>query len=136
MRGRRFLIEESSMRRTMLVLIMAGVCLVAAACDEKLSSVTGPTPNLEPTFSSIQRDIFNARDLAGRQACIECHSDQGRNPSGGLVLLDGRSYTVLVGAASSGKPGAVRVVPGDPANSYLVRKLEGASDIAGVRMPR
>jgi len=28
------------------------------------------------------------------------------------------------------------VVPGDPDNSYLLRKLEGAADIAGVRMPR
>jgi len=124
------------MRRTMLVLIIAGVSLLAAGCDEKLSSVTGPTPNLQPTFTSIQRDIFNARDLAGRQACIECHSDQGRTPSGGMVLLEGRAYASLVGTASSGKPGAVRVIPGDPANSYLLHKLEGASDIVGVRMPR
>ena len=29
------------------------------ACDESLSSLTGPTPGLEPTFSSIQNLIFN-----------------------------------------------------------------------------
>jgi hypothetical protein len=118
-------------------LILAGFFIVAAAgCDEKLSTVTGPTPQLEPTFHSIQRDIFNARDLAGRQACTDCHSDQGRNPSGGLNLLEGRSYEALVGRASSAKPGATRVVPGDPDNSYIVKKLEGAADIVGVRMPR
>jgi len=124
------------MVRIVFCLAAAVVVLAGVGCDEKLSDVTGPTPQLEPTFSSIQRDIFNARDLAGRQGCIECHTDQGRNPSGGLVLLDGRSYDALVGRVSTGKPGATRVVPGDPDNSYLVKKLEGAPDIAGVRMPR
>ena len=28
------------------------------------------------------------------------------------------------------------MIPGDPDNSYLVKKLEGASDIVGLRMPR
>ena len=125
------------MNRAGLCLMLLVVCgLVQAACDEKLSSVTGPTPSLEPTFSSIQHDIFNARDLAGRQACIECHTDVGRAPSGGLVLLEGRSYDSLVNRVSSGKPGATRVIPNDPDNSYIVKKLEGAPDIAGVRMPR
>jgi hypothetical protein len=41
-----------------------------------------------------------------------------------------------VGASSRLKPGAVLVVPGDPENSYLVHKLEGRADIAGLRMPR
>ena len=40
-----------------------------------------------------------------------------------------------VGVASRQKAGAVRVVPGDPANSYLIQKIEGRSDISGVRMP-
>ena len=31
--------------------------------------------------------------------------------------------------------GAVRVIPSDPENSYLIHKLEGRSTIAGVRMP-
>jgi hypothetical protein len=53
-----------------------------------------------------------------------------------MNLLTGVSYASLVGVASTGKPGAVRVIPGDPENSYIVHKLEGRSDIAGVRMPR
>jgi hypothetical protein len=120
-------------RRILLACILS---VAAVGCDEKLSSVTGPTPQLEPTFSSIQRDIFGARDLAGRQACTDCHSDVGRNPSGGLVLLGGRAHAALVNQVSTAKPGAIRVVPGDPDNSYIIKKLEGAPDIVGVRMPR
>jgi hypothetical protein len=124
------------MTRLVLPLAIVLVAITGAGCDEKLSDLTGPSPQLEPTFSSIQREIFNTRDLAGRQACVDCHSDQGRTPSGGLVLLDGRSYDALVARPSSGKPGETRVIPGDPDNSYIVKKLEGAPDIAGVRMPR
>ena len=116
---------------------MFAVCSgIFAACDEKLSSITGPTPNLEPTLSSIQTNIFNMTDSSGRLACIGCHTDQGRAPAGpGLVLLEGRSHQQLVGRASAGRPGATLVIPGDPQNSYLIRKLEGR-DINGERMPR
>ena len=120
--------------RRLFILVVVG--LISASCDEALSSITGPTPNLEPTFSSIQREIFNQSDSSGRLACIGCHSDAGRQPAGGLVLLEGRSYQQLVGVASSGKPGATRVIPGDSENSYLIHKLNGRGDIVGQRMPR
>ena len=112
------------------------LALAVASCDEKLSDLTGPTPNLQPTFASIQQEIFNATDASGRLACTNCHSNVGRNPSGGMNLVSGLSYASLVGVASTGKPGAVRVIPGDPENSYIIHKLEGQSDIVGVRMPR
>jgi hypothetical protein len=53
-----------------------------------------------------------------------------------LNLVSGVSYASLVRVASTGKPGATRVIPGDPDNSYIVHKLEGSADIVGVRMPR
>ncbi len=113
------------------------LALACAACDEKLSDLTGPTPNLEPTLSSIQREIFDTTDASGRLACTNCHTNAGgRTPSGGMNLLPGVSYTNLVGVASTGKPGAVRVIVGDSENSYIVHKLEGRSTIVGVRMPR
>ena len=116
--------------------ILLAASLAGAACDEKLSDVAGPTPNLTPTFSSIQQEIFNTTDSSGRPACIGCHTDNGRTPAGGLGLLEGRSYQALVSQPSRFKTGAVLVVPGDPDASYLVHKLEGAADIAGSRMPR
>jgi hypothetical protein len=124
------------MKRLFLSMTVVVAALAWAGCDESLSSITGPTPNLEPTFSSIQTNIFNTSDSSGRLACIGCHTDVGRNPSGNLVLLEGRSYQQLVGRGSTGKPGATLVIPGDAANSYLVHKLEGSADIVGQRMPR
>ena len=124
------------MKRILFRAACAVLVVSAAGCDEKLSDITGPTPNLTASLSSIQRDIFNVTDSSGRLACTGCHSDQGRAAAQGLVLLDGRAYTALVGRASTGKAGETLVVPGDPDNSYLVKKLEGTSGIVGQRMPR
>jgi len=116
------------------ITLAAAVALGAAACDENLSDIAGPSPNLQPTFSSIQREIFDTTDNSGRQACITCHVAGG--PAGFLPFVQGASYGNLVGRASVTKPGAVLVIPGDPDGSYLVQKLEGATGIVGQRMPR
>ena len=116
-------------------IVVIGLSVAAVGCDEKLSDVAGPTPNLTPTFASIQRDIFEAADSSGRPACSSCH-----NPNGGafravgLDLSTSGSYDSLVGVASRQK-GLPRVTPGDPENSYLIHKLEGRTDIIGNRMP-
>jgi hypothetical protein len=109
-----------------LFIAVAGVA--SSACDEKLSDLTGPTPNLQPTFSSIQTEIFSQR-------CVSCHTNIGRPAPQGLVLLEGVAYGNLVGVAARGKADATRVVPGDPDNSYLIHKLEGRGGISGQRMP-
>jgi hypothetical protein len=111
---------------------LVAACLSAAACDEKLSDVAGPTPNLSPTFASIQREIFQNTAPTG---CVNCHTTVGRPPDAGMSLLPDRAYAALVGVPSAFKPGATRVIPGDPDNSYLVQKLEGHSGIVGLRMP-
>lgn len=116
------------------MLMAAALALLGVACDESLSDLAGPTPDLEPTFTSIQREIFNTTDSSGRQACVTCHIAGG--PAGFLPLTEGVSYNNLINRTSGAKPGAIRVVPGDPDGSYLVQKLEGAPDIVGQRMPR
>lgn len=122
------------MRTRAIVLMLAGG-VTAAACDEKLSKLAGPTPNLEPTFSSVQSLIFETRDSAGRRACIECHTNVGRDPEGGMILLHDLAYDQIVNVPSRDKRGAIRVIPGDPENSYLVHKIEGRAGIVGLRMP-
>jgi len=125
-----------TMRYLVSILLVTGA-LGLAGCDEDLSPIAGPTPNLQPTFSSIQREIFQTTDSAGRAACINCH-----NPAGGAFRLVGldltgdAAYGLLVGVAAREKPALLRVAPGDPENSYIIHKLEGRSDIVGLRMPR
>ena len=113
-------------------LVFAGT----SGCDESLSSLTGPTPELEPTFSSIQSEIFDSTDSSGRLACVTCHNARGRAFTAGLDLTAGVSYASLVGVTSTERPPLQRVAPGDPNNSYMVHKLEGGPNIVGARMPR
>src|SRR5436309_15959918 len=122
--------------RVLSSLLLGMACIASIGCDEKLSSVAGPTPNLEPTFASIQSDIIQSTDSLGRTPCVQCHTSTGRNPSGGLDLNPSAAYDQLVNVAVRGKPGAIRVIPGDPDNSYLIQKLEGSPLIVGRRMPQ
>ncbi len=113
--------------------VVAFACACVSACDEKLSDITGPTPNLNPSLSSITQNIIQNTDSSGRPACTSCHA--GANPAGRLNL-SGDVYAALVNRPSSFKPGAILVIPGDPKSSYLYQKLVGAPGIAGLRMPR
>ena len=118
------------------IMSLVVLVLTCAGCDESLKDVAGPTPNLTPTFSSIQREIFNQADSSGRAACVQCHNAGNRAVAANLSLVEGVSYGELVNVASSRKAGATRVIPGNPNDSYLIHKLEGRFDIVGQRMPR
>ena len=89
------------MKRFLLAVVCA-LAVASAACDEALSSITGPTPNLTPTLSSIQKEIFSSGDSSGRISCIGCHTDSGRAPASNLNLLDGRSVPAAGGACRHG----------------------------------
>lgn len=126
------------MRHYLRILALAAFAASAAACDEDLSSLTGPTPNLEPTFSSIQANIFEAGDSSGRPACINCHTNVGRTPAGNLNLLHDAAYDQLVNRASGQRTGSNIVAPNNPNGSYLVDKIVAnpSAAIVGLRMPR
>jgi hypothetical protein len=121
------------MSRYLRCLVLSLAAATAWACDESLSTLAGPSPNLEPTFSSIQREIFESTDAAGRTSCVTCHTNVGKNPSGGMNLLHDVAYDQL-SISSTQKPGTQRVIPGNPDGSYLINKLEGTAS-TGRRMP-
>jgi len=106
---------------------------LASGCGSSSSPSAPSSQTNTVTFSTqIQQQILNP-------ACVACHTDEGRVPAGvapGLNLKTGVSIANLVNAGSTGKPGSVRVIPGNPSGSYLIQKLEGAPDIVGLRMPR
>lgn len=125
------------MKRLFLFTVCTAAGLVCASCDEKLSSITGPTPELAPTLTSIQQNIFTTTDSAGRAACTNCHTTAGgRVPPVGMDLGSPNVHGQIVNVPAVGKPGAIRIIPGDPENSYLIHKIEGRSTINGLRMPR
>ena len=105
---------------------LAVIGALSTACDENLSTLAGPTPDLEVSFSSIQQEIF-------LPTCAVCH-----RPGGIAAFLDLASpsaYDQLVNVRAVTRAGSIRVIPGDPDASYLTRKLEGGPDIGGLRMP-
>jgi len=124
------------MRRSRQLFLAITLAVGATACDESLSTLAGPTPDLEPTFSSIQKNIFETTDSAGRNACVNCHNNNGgRVPLGGLNLLHDVAYDQLVNVNSTQIPSLKRVNPGNPEDSYMVHKMEGRAGIVGRRMP-
>jgi hypothetical protein len=114
---------------------LAVVGALSTACDENLSTLAGPTPDLEVSFSSIQQEIFLTSDSAGRTACASCHRPGGQAALLGLDLSSPSAYDQLVNVPARTRPGSVRVIPSDPDASYLVRKIEGGPNITGLRMP-
>lgn len=115
------------MKNAALCVVTICLALTTVGCDEALSSLTGPTPNLEPTFSSIQREIFQSGDSSGRSACTSCHVPGGRGVRIGSLDLSSAAiaYSSLVNVPARRNPAVLLVVPGDPENSYLIHKLEG-----------
>lgn len=104
------------MTRIALGLAVFGGC----AGDDGGSSASG-----DPTFAEINDAIL-------MPACgfSVCHG----SGTGGLTI-DADAYDALVDVESFGAPGQILVIAGDPDNSYLVHKLEGADDIIGDPMP-
>lgn len=83
------------------------------------------------TLTQIQAQVFSP-------ICSGCHSGPaGPILPGGMDLSTAaNSHANLVNVASSQVPSLDRVEPGQPDNSYLIRKLEGAAGIVGSRMPQ
>lgn len=85
----------------------------------------GDDPTLVATFESIQANVFSMQ-------CVTCHT--GASAPQGLRLDETNSYDLLVGVPSNQQPQLQRVEPGNPDDSYLIRKLEGTA-ATGEQMP-
>ena len=110
-----------------LSLLLAALAL--AACGDLARLPTEPGGDVDPTatLTRVQAEIFTPSCAAAG-----CHDPIGRQQN--LVLTAGQSRAMLAGVASEQLPSVLRLAPGDPAASYVYRKVTGAS-IAGERMP-
>ncbi|HSX85223.1 MAG TPA: hypothetical protein VLE50_07430 [Cellvibrio sp.] len=126
------------MKRIFFLLVIAGLTACGAGSGEGLNSQGLPITNdggnepgnpsgNEITLAQLQQNIFGA-------ICTNCHT--GATAPRGLRLdSEENSYAFLVSRSADEIPALMRVNPGKPDESYLIKKLEGAADIVGARMP-
>jgi hypothetical protein len=107
-------------------LAVLAIVLLTHCSSSTTTTETPPSIKDDPSFSSDIQSIFNNNCISSG-----CHN---AGAAGGMVLLQGQSYTNLVNVASTQEPGKTRVIPNDSANSYIVIKLEGRQT-SGNRMP-
>lgn len=94
------------------------------------SELDSGTPDSDPDGGCGPNVLFAAEIQPIFNACTNCHPN-----SGGLNLLAGQSHAALVNKATTACGGArIRVVPGDPASSYLVAKITGVNKCSGNTM--
>ncbi len=127
--------QTSCIFRTLLTILVLSGSLVG--CDVETfddavnrlgTSPPPPPPAAGPTFSEIQASVFTPSC-----ATSTCHA--GGAPTGGLNLEAANSYTMLVGVQSGQDAAFLRVLAGDPDNSYLIQKLEGTASGGGTMPP-
>jgi methionine-rich copper-binding protein CopC len=87
---------------------------------------SGSNDQLTAELQSIQDNVFTP-------ICTRCHI--GASAPEGLRLDAADSYSLLVGVPSAEVPSLLRIMPGDPDESYLVQKLQGSAGIVGGQMP-
>lgn len=123
-------------RRIVLRHGIAAAALAVAACgagsgegldqNGRPLASSGAAP-LVPTLASIQTNVFSAYC-----AVPGCHG--GPTAQQGLRLDAGFAYGNLINVASPRDPSQVRVIPGNPDDSFIIHKLEGTQTL-GDRMP-
>jgi hypothetical protein len=98
---------------------------VAASIDAYVADLVDA---LEPpkSFAADVQPIFNAR-------CTSCHT--GEFGPAQLDLSASASYGEIVGIPSFQQAEVLRVAPGDPAASYLFRKITNTGGISNNPMP-
>jgi hypothetical protein len=114
-------------QRTRWLAAVAGMVipLALAACDGGDDGGSDPAPS----FTEVHERVFQT-------SCVfsTCHK-AGPSPAGELVLERDVAYANLVEVDSSVVAGRIRVVPGDPEQSYVIEKLTAAMPAAGDAMP-
>lgn len=108
--------------------VFTGSAYVVASAGTRRDSAL-ITVNIPVTLSGNVQPIFT-------QSCAISGCHTGAAPAGSMNLSSGQTFANTVNVPTSGgPPGSIRVIPNDPSNSYLIRKLEGGPNILGNRMP-
>jgi hypothetical protein len=105
----------------------AGNVTTSSAVSVTVSNTAAPPATV--TLTQLQTNIFTPR-------CAPCHNGSGTSLPGSMNLTTtAATFAALVNVASEENPALKRVLPGQPNDSYVVKKLEG-TDIGNTqRMP-
>lgn len=107
------------------LLFLAGALFVTGCEHAELIEPEVPSA---PTLADVQDQIFS-------QSCALSGCHLGEDAPFGLDLSQGEAYANTVGVASREVPELLRIEPGAPDASYLVKKVQGDPDIVGQQMP-
>jgi hypothetical protein len=121
-----------SVKGLFLTTALVAGCFVVTGCGDEKRLPTEPTtePPADATFTRVQAEVFTPKcALSG------CHTGPASAAPEGLVLSEGLAYDNIFMVRSNEKPDLLRILPFDPVNSYLVRKITPSSDINGQPMP-
>ena len=122
-------------RRTRGLTLLAILACAGCAGNGKGLDQNGQPIGSESGGSNgpLTADLQSIQDNVFTPICTRCHI--GASAPEGLRLDVADSYNLLVGVQSAEVPSLLRVMPGDPDESYIVLKLQGSAGIVGGRMP-
>ncbi len=106
----------------LLVLLAAVGFLTTQAAQAQAASAGTAAFNVPADV----RAIFNNH-------CVKCHG--GSTPTAGISYETNADLKKLLNMPATEKTSVMMIAPGDPANSYIIMKVKGATGIVGSRMP-
>ncbi len=118
---------------TWAAMLLLGSAAGCAGNGDGLNSEGEPLTSGGSTSTTVTADFQSIQDNVFTPICAKCHI--GASAPEGLQLSEGNAYNNLVGVPSTEQPSVLRVNPGNPANSYMIRKIMGAPGISGLQMP-
>ena len=118
---------------TWAALLLLGSAAGCAGNGDGLNSEGEPLTPGGGTSTTVTADFQSIQDNVFTPICAKCHV--GASAPEGLQLSEGNAYNNLVGVPSTEQPSVMRVDPGNPANSYMIRKIMNTPGISGVQMP-
>lgn len=109
------------------LLILAGICFGW----NTTALYAGASQSTQQTAAELESKVIQIFEK--NCARVGCHV--GSTPMMGLKLTKDEFYARTINQPSTEMPSMMRVKPGDPDNSYLIKKVLGRPDIIGSRMP-
>jgi methionine-rich copper-binding protein CopC len=118
---------------TWAAILLLGSAAGCAGNGDGLNSEGEPLTAGGSTSTTVTADFQSIQDNVFTPICAKCHV--GASAPEGLQLTEGNAYNNLVGVPSTEQPSVLRVDPGNPANSYMIRKIMNTPGISGIQMP-